>query len=641
MKPTFILKVYNPEFYQAQGNEPMPIVLTHTEAWDLKSVEGLDPSFLGLEAETTSDKYGQLNIQTTADNRTVSFNLALAPEKVEDALVYFSRYLVSGCYATLTTAENSKLWLPVRIANYEFNRWSNGVEVTVNLTCLDRFWHYNADVVTSNSFTLLSDAPTKPVIWANYTAAESATTITIAHSYKEYVYNYRTGIQVMERTTTSKKVYNLTTAIASGDEVSIFYDGNGENMSVTYGGNTYYPEINIGATTWDGLLLPGENTLEISGITGAEYSIQTLPVYATYPKDLVATVDGTVLSRNLIAENIKKDVSILGITGTYDGDYETYTGPTDIVPGDTIQTLETENKVVKANITVQASKGNASLNKPLTQTDFVLDITKLDLSDPAYWSNKTSFERYFTALVNVENIVTPSETWGTTWGGNITSFKSAFYGCANLGKINMGYCNVSNVTDMSYMFYGCTKLTEVDMTVWDPTSLLDASGMFARCTSIEYINMSYWSPASMTKMASMFYGCTKLTEVNMANIVTSAVTDMGGLFGNCTSLNFIDISKFDTSNVTNMNGMFYKCTNLEFIMFPSSFAENTAITSLDFSACPLNYVVVRDLINALPTKSTTSKGALKLKSDYWTKATSVFPELPALAEEKNWTVTEV
>ena len=637
MKPTFILKVYNPEFYQAQGNEPMPIVLTHTEAWDLKSVEGLDPSFLGLEAETTSDKYGQLNIQTTADNRTVSFNLALTHEKVEDALVYFSRYLVSGCYATLTTAENSKLWLPVRIANYEFNRWSNGVEVTVNLTCLDRFWHYDADTVTSTSFTLLSDAPTKPVIWANYTATESATTITIAHSYKEYVYNYRAGIQVMERTTTSKKVYNLTTAIASGDEVSIMYDGNNEVMSVTYGGNTYYPEINIGATTWDGLLLPGENTVEISGITGAEYSIQTLPVYATYPKDLVATVDGTVLSRNLIAENIKQGVSILGITGTYDGDYETYTGPTDIVPGDTMQTLETENKVVKANITVQASKGNASLNKPLTQTDFVLDITKLDLSDPTYWSNKTSFDRYFTALVNMENIVTPSEAWGS----NITSFNSAFYGCAKLKKIDMTRCIVNYVTDMAHMFYGCSSLTEMNVSTWEPKSLLDASSMFARCTSLGYVNMSSWSPSTMTKMTTMFYGCSSLTEVNMANIITSAVTDMGGLFGNCTSLNFVDISNFDTANVTNMNGMFYNCTNLAYIMFPSSFAENSAITSLDFSACPLNYVVVKDLINALPAKSATSKGSLKLKSDYWTKAISVFPELEALAEEKNWTVTEV
>ena len=145
----------------------------------------------------------------------------------------------------------------------------------------------------------------------------------------------------------------------------------------------------------------------------------------------------------------------------------------------------------------------------------------------------------------------------------------------------------------------------------------------------------------MTKMTTMFYGCSSLTEVNMANIITSAVTDMGGLFGNCTSLNFVDISNFDTANVTNMNGMFYNCTNLAYIMFPSSFAENSAITSLDFSACPLNYVVVKDLINALPAKSATSKGSLKLKSDYWTKAISVFPELEALAEEKNWTVTEV
>jgi surface protein len=640
MKPTFILKVYNPEFYQAQGNEPMPIVLTHTEAWDLKSVEGLDPSFLGLEAETTSDKYGQLNIQTTADNRTVSFNLALAPEKVEDALVYFSRYLISGCYATLTTAENSKLWLPVRIANYEFNRWSNGVEVTVNLTCLDRFWHYDADTVTSNSFTLLSDAPTKPVIWANYTAAESAMTITIAHSYKEYVYNYRTGIQVMERTTTSKKVYNLTTAIASGDEVSIVYDGNGEDMSVTYGGNKYYPGINISATTWDGLLLPGENTIEISGITGAEYRIQTLPVYATYPKDLVATVDGTVLSRNLIAENIKKDVSILGITGTYDGEhYDTYTGIVDVTPADYVQTLETANKVVKTDITVQAKEGGAGTNKPLTTDDFMMDIVSLDLSNPEYWAGKTSFERYFTSLHNLKTITTPSKFyWKQTWGSNITSFMGAFYGCSKLEKINMNRCDVSNVTDMSYMFHGCTSLVDIDATLWHTASLKDTSYMFARCAALESIDMHYCNTPELTTMSGMFYGCNKLASLNISNFDTSKVTSMGGLFSICSSLTDLYLGNFNTANVTNMANMFYSCASLTNITFPATFAENDAITSLDFSSCPLAPSTVYNLISALTTKTSAS---LKIKTDVWAAATALYPSLATTLEEKGWSITEV
>ena len=640
MKPTFILKVYNPEFYQAQGNEPMPIVLTHTEAWDLKSVEGLDSSFLGLEAETTSDKYGQLNIQTTADNRTVSFNLALTHEKVEDALVYFSRYLVSGCYATLTTAENSKLWLPVRIANYEFNRWSNGVEVTVNLTCLDRFWHYDADAVTSNSFTLLSDAPTKPYIYAIYTATESATTITIAHSHKNYDYIYSGSSEptISPRTTLTEKVYNLTTAIASGDEVQIIYSN--DDMHITYGGNTYYPEINISATTWDGLLLPGENTIEISGITGAEYSIQTLPVYATYPKDLVATVDGTVLSRNLIAENIKKGVSILGITGTYAGEhYETYTGIVDVTPADYVQTLETANKVIKTDITVQAKEGGAGTNNPLTADDFVLDITSLDLSNPKYWAGKTSFERYFTSLYNLQTITTPSKFyWKQTWGSNITSFMGAFYGCSKLEKIDMNRCDVSNVIDMSYMFHGCSSLTDIDATMWNTASLKDTSFMFARCSALESIYMQYCKTPALTTMTGMFYGCNKLANLDISNFNTSNVTNMAALFSICTSLTDLYLGNFNTANVTDMTNMFFSCSSLVNITFPTTFAENDAITSLDFSSCPLAPSTVYNLISALTTKTNAS---LKLKTDVWTAATALYPSLATTAEEKGWTVTEV
>lgn len=642
MTPTFILKVYNPEYLKAQGDEPMPVVLTHTEAWDLKSVDGLDPSFLGLDATTTSDKYGQVNIQAVADVRTVSFVLALAPGKVEDALIYLSRYLVSGCYATLTTADNGRLWMPTKITGYECNRWSNGVEVTINLTCLDRYWHYNADAITASTFTLLSDAPTRPIIVANFTAQAAISQITINHSYEKYDYAYAGAVQLQQRTIATKRVYRLTTPISEGDEAIVWYNGADNNLSVTFDGITYYPEIDVAATTWDGLLLPGENTLTIAETTNATYEITTNPVFATYPKTLVSAGDGLILSPRLTAGNIRSGVQILGVTGTYTGPtYDIYDGPFDITPTNAVQELDTSGKLVRRKIRVLPAQDNAGFNKPLAGSEFRLDIKSLDLSKRDYWSGKTSFDRYFMDLTNLETITLPPYSADTNrWGENVTSYNHAFSGCTNLRAIDLSWCNFDHVTDAAYMFYNCTYLGDVQMPTYDLPALTDAAFMFARCTTLSVADLRYWHTAALLNMAGMFFGCTNLSSVRLDNLDTANVVNMATLFYNCSNLEYLNLSGLNTANVTNMANMFRGCSRLAYIDFPAAFPQNAAVNSLDFGDCPLNYAVVGYLIDALPAKGTTDAAVVKFASNVWQAALLSRPELATIAEAKCWTIEE-
>lgn len=605
MKPTFILEVYNPEFYQAQGNEPMPIVLTHTEAWDLKSVEGLDPSFLGLEAETTSDKYGQLNIQTTADNRTVSFNLALTHEKVEDALVYFSRYLVSGCYATLTTAENSKLWLPVRIANYEFNRWSNGVEVTVNLTCLDRFWHYDAEVVTSNTFTLLSDAPMKARIEATATATSTIVRINIRYTRTLVKYNPLTG--KAETATESKNAVIDNISIPAGS-IQLIIDKASDEF--TLNGADIRDKITT-ATNWDFLLYTGRSTVYISDNWGSVYTlnIDPRPVYATYPKDLISDAESKILSPNLKPEYIKAGVSILGVIGTDSGEFEIYNGPVNVVPSTEKQTLNTQGKVVISDITVEAAETptidsidissappatiDAELVVSTTSTadrQTVKAITKLD--DVIYTKAKiTKTGKVDAGEINAESVVkiddaekakivaenirkdvtilgiTGTLEEGTTpTGEGDATFIATAPASGNVSgwikKISTKNIDTSGTMFMMGLFMSMAELEEIDFTNFNTDSVTTMSYMFSGCSKLKTVDFTGWKTASVTDMSNMFALCSVIDNLDFTNIDTTAVTNMANMFTGCSGLKALTLTGLDTGLVTDMSNMFLNCSGL-------------------------------------------------------------------------------
>lgn len=66
---------------------------------------------------------------------------------------------------------------------------------------------------------------------------------------------------------------------------------------------------------------------------------------------------------NLVAGNIKKGVKLFGITGTYESIvYDEYTGETTITPTTISQTLDTTNKLVKSDIIIEGDNNLISSN---------------------------------------------------------------------------------------------------------------------------------------------------------------------------------------------------------------------------------------------------------------------------------------
>ena len=116
--------------------------------------------------------------------------------------------------------------------------------------------------------------------------------------------------------------------------------------------------------------------------------------------------------------------------------------------------------------------------------------------------------------------------------------------------------------------------------------------------------------SSVTNMGAMFSGCTNLTTIPLLN--TSSVTSMNYMFNNCQNLTTVPL--LDTSSVTNMQDMFYNCMGLSDDSLNNILTMCTNATSYTGTKT-LKYI---GLASALATKCTTLSNYSAFTSAGWT-----------------------
>ena len=152
---------------------------------------------------------------------------------------------------------------------------------------------------------------------------------------------------------------------------------------------------------------------------------------------------------NLVADNIKKGVEILGVQGNLVGGkfaprylyqpicFFNYTGTE----------LDYEiNMIDTTNFTTMAQMFRSCSN-----------ITSLDLSE---WntSNVTNMSNMFTYCESITEL--DLSNFDTS---KVTNMSDIFNGMSNLTSLNLSSWDTSNVTNMNYMFYNCKKLQHLDI----------------------------------------------------------------------------------------------------------------------------------------------------------------------------------
>ena len=225
-----------------------------------------------------------------------------------------------------------------------------------------------------------------------------------------------------------------------------------------------------------------------------------------------------IQDENLISENIKNGVNILGVTGNYVG-----------------------SKYAPRYITFYAYTG----------TELDEEIANLDTS------NITSMACMFYNNNNLQSL--DLSNFNTS---NVTSMYSMFLGCKSLTTLDFSSFNTSNVTNMSNMFYDCQKLTVLDLSNFNTSNVTDMSNMFYGCQKLTPLDLSSLDTSQVTNMGSMFYTCFNLTDLDLSNFNTSKVTSMSNMFYYCRELTNLDLSNLDTSKVTSFYQTFYRCNKI-------------------------------------------------------------------------------
>ena len=282
----------------------------------------------------------------------------------------------------------------------------------------------------------------------------------------------------------------------------------------------------------------------------------------------------------LVAENIRKDINIGGVVGSLKPYVPVVSSELNVEPKTEIQIFTaSENEYYdKVNVNgVTSSIDSNIVPENIRNNVEILGVKGTMLPkglDAMQWKcdNMKTLSQEFKNYKGT-SLDEPLSAIDT---GNVTNMSYMFDGCVNLTSIPL--LNTRSVTDMQYMFENCYKVTTIsELNTSNVTNmynmfrycralttipLLDTSkatsmqNMFTNCANLTAIPLL--NTSKVTSMSSMFYSCANLTAI--PELDTRNVNNMSSMFGAC--INLISVPELNTSKVTSMSSMFNNCPKL-------------------------------------------------------------------------------
>ena len=372
---------------------------------------------------------------------------------------------------------------------------------------------------TFGKFQNTSATPTTfPTTYTPTTGYDGIESITVNTPNNLEAGNIKKDVEIAGITGTYEPILETketqATAFPTVVDVDIGYDGMTE-VTVTAPDNLEAGNIKSGVT--------------IAGVTGTFGPTENLTVTPRYfPYTVYKGTDGGIKSvnirapNNLEAGNIKKDVTIAGITGTYEPTLETtYAVPTafpttytpttgfDGIASIEIRTPENlESSNIKKDVTIAgvtgtyegATGGNAMglylTNKPFAITEYAWDgvtgaITKslasTNVTSVVIGEGITALPNYmFSGCKSLTTVQLPS---------TLTILPDGCFQNSTISSVNIPY-GTSNISISC--FYNCANLTEIDIP--DTVSIL-YSYAFNNCTALKTIKVRTQVPPTVQSLA--------------------------------------------------------------------------------------------------------------------------------------------
>lgn len=271
-----------------------------------------------------------------------------------------------------------------------------------------------------------------------------------------------------------------------------------------------------------------------------------------------ATFSDVATAIGLTPGKIKKDETIIGVTGTYEGSGEQIT-----------------------NITLPSA----------------ITFANSDITEIPNWflTADASMLKSMNYLFDGCNMLQTANLSGRVYP-NMGNFQNTFARCSNLTTMNMSNITVNDLSTLNYLcsydnklttanlsglklsrattyfeqcFRGCNNLTSIDMSnitynkEYDSHSI-QANMMFQNCFNLTSFNFGIVSNNSLSlRGTSMFQGCNNLTTVNLYNV--DSFYDINCMFMNCRNLTdiiFKPTATVDALRSQNIYKAFNNCPNL-------------------------------------------------------------------------------
>lgn len=377
--PTYVLKIYNNEYYKSSQVVPMPFILTENEYWILSNIDGLDAGFMGLDVQQGTDASGNLFLNPEYDERSIAFTLSIKQGKEKAAIDYLSRYVRPGVFAVLYDATlGDKVYMKGSLEGWSVQRFSNSISASLTFQPWDRCWYQKdvkiQDAIVEGSvlkeFRVQTDLPSLPVVECTFgDSSHTNDCLYIDMSFNQAQYSsdsYDTSYLRKGTIVKSFKIkLNPTVPVNQIKSIVISCVDQTVRLYTVSQGVLYVEDNIVKNSNWDWCLESGVWWAECNPIidesgTVAAVAISSVtgfvnPRFAVCPRVMSDPVDGLAFSPNLKAQNIRNGIEILGVLGTgviaSEGIYD---GPTEVVPSISEQVLATKNKQVGSDITVRA-----------------------------------------------------------------------------------------------------------------------------------------------------------------------------------------------------------------------------------------------------------------------------------------------
>lgn len=345
------------------------------------------------------------------------------------------------------------------------------------------------------------------------------------------------------------------------------------------------------------------------------------------------------IDENMKAENIKKDVEILGVTGILESVNVTEVRITPTSEEQTITPEEPYNGFDKVIVEAQSGVSpdeyfNTTVNSSnvsyFGSKNMVKKIPTLEI-DPYL----TNMGMMFFQMSEIESVPYMDTS-------KVTNMTNMFGSCYKL--VNIPLYDTSNVTNMNGIFLECHKLKNPP--ALNTSKVTNTGSMFATCIELEEI--PFYDISKSTNTSAMFNNCRKLKTIPQLDM--SKATTTYNLFNGCSALE--SLPKLDFSSTTNISGMFTNVTGTLTDVagfdnlgkaYLTTRAENYSSYSLIMGEC--SALTLQSAINILDSLyDIASKGCKRQRVDFHNNVLTLLQNSPegqqalANADAKGWNV---